>query len=216
MTGGWSRIIVGLLAAGTFSVCGSASAVETDSVADADDVDGLLDLAVLKFTKDSAGAPLAVVVRTHDPWDNRVLRDDVNQLLVLLDVNHDGTMDYRARIRKVGADLVVVIGSGSIFEPLPASKPNMRSVRFVIPGDSPPNPNGTAPDMRATSQFIESIECDPASGQAPCVDRAPDAGWLIPVTGRNVSLGLIILGAMIAAGLGFLVMSRRKKADLNS
>jgi LPXTG-motif cell wall-anchored protein len=37
----------------------------------------------------------------------------------------------------------------------------------------------------------------------------------IPVTGTNVSLGLVILGAMILAGLGLLVMGRRKKADVN-
>jgi LPXTG-motif cell wall-anchored protein len=34
----------------------------------------------------------------------------------------------------------------------------------------------------------------------------------VAFTGTNVSLGLIILGVLIVAGLGFLVAGRRRKA----
>jgi LPXTG-motif cell wall-anchored protein len=56
---------------------------------------------------------------------------------------------------------------------------------------------------------------DPATASCPVTVTAGVPGE-IPVTGTNISLGLIILGAMIVAGLGFLVVSRRKKADVNS
>jgi hypothetical protein len=100
--------------------------------------------------------------------------------------------DYRARIRRVGDDnlKVFIRGSGSVFEPVPATKTDGRTVRFEIPGSSAfrgsggdgpgasPNPDGAAPEMRADSRFIEVQECDPGSLSPPCVDRAPDTGWL--------------------------------------
>lgn len=58
---------------------------------------------------------------------------------------------------------------------------------------------------------------DPATASCPItVTGGAAPGGEIPVTGTNISLGLIILGAMIVAGLGFLVVSRRKKADVSS
>jgi LPXTG-motif cell wall-anchored protein len=53
---------------------------------------------------------------------------------------------------------------------------------------------------------------DPFSANCPFTVTGAEAPG-IPVTGTNVSLGLIILGAMIAVGIGFLVASRRKKAE---
>jgi Ca2+-binding RTX toxin-like protein len=167
--------------------------VEKDVVLDADEVDGLLDLASLRFEKVTGDGPLLIVVKTHAAWTKRVLRGfSVNKLIVSLDVDRDGLSDYRARIRRVGDDnlKVFIRGSGSVFEPVPATKTNGRTVRFEIPGSSAfrgsrgdgpgasPNPDGAAPDMRADSWFIEAGECDPASGSPPCVDRAPDTGWL--------------------------------------
>jgi LPXTG-motif cell wall-anchored protein len=55
----------------------------------------------------------------------------------------------------------------------------------------------------------------PAQASCPIEVTGAGAPGEIPVTGTNVSLGLVILGAMILAGLGLLVMGRRKKADVN-
>jgi hypothetical protein len=149
------------------------------SITDPNDVHGRLDLARLSFIKPAGTAPFTITVRTYDPWPKRVLRDHVNRLAVFIDTDGDGTKDYTARIRKSGAHLVANIsGSGSSFEPLPVERPNRRTVRFTIPGNSPPNPNGPAPHLRAYSVFIESLACDPASGHMPCVDHAPDTAWL--------------------------------------
>lgn len=55
---------------------------------------------------------------------------------------------------------------------------------------------------------------DPAQASCPLtVTAGAGPGGEIPVTGTNISLGLIIMGALIAAGIGFLVASRRKKAE---
>lgn len=180
MHGRIPRLTIALLAVlGLMLPAVPASAVERGRVLDADDVDGKLDLAKLRFYKPRKRSHIVITVKTHDPWGKRVLRLNVNKLVVLLDVDRDGSRDYRARIRKAGNKLVVIIsGSGEHFEPLPARKPNRRTVRFVIPGDSPPNPVGPAPNMVARSRFIEDHACDPASGSPPCIDRAPDSGWL--------------------------------------
>lgn len=156
-----------------------ASSAERGTALDADDVDGRLDLAKLRFYKPGKKSHIVITVKTYEPWGKRALRLNVNKLVVLLDVDRDGSRDYRARIRKAGKKLIVIIsGSGENFEPLPARKPNRRTVRFVIPGDSPPNPVGPAPNMAARSKFIEEHACDPGSGSPPCIDRAPDSGWL--------------------------------------
>jgi hypothetical protein len=141
---------------------------------DPNDVPGKLDLYRLHFAKTNATAPLHIVVKTYGPWAKSVLEGNANKLIVYLDTNHNGSVDYHARIKKVGDKLVVLIaGSGSSFEPVPAHKPNGRTVTFTIPGNSPPNPNGMPPDMRAYSLFTESLACDTG-----CIDKAPDSGWL--------------------------------------
>ncbi len=180
MAGRMLRLTVALLAVlGLMLPAMPASAAERGSALDADDVDGKLDLARLSFYKPETNSHIIIRVKTHEPWGKRVLRLNVNKLVVLLDVDLDGTRDYRARIKKAGTKLIVLIsGSGENFEPLPARKPNRRTVRFVIPGNSPPNPVGPAPNMVARSRFIEVQACDPASGSPACVDRVPNSGWL--------------------------------------
>jgi hypothetical protein len=149
-----------------------------EQVTDPQDVAGKLDLALLRYAKSGPNAPMKITVQTHEGWPPRVLRPNVNRLRVLIDRNEDGTVDFRATIRRVEGELKVFIhGPGSSFEPLPARKPNPRTVRFTIPGSSPPNPGGFV-DLAAISRFIESPPCDPASGGTACVDRAPNSGWL--------------------------------------
>jgi hypothetical protein len=141
---------------------------------DPNDVPGKLDLYKLHFTKMNATSPLHIVVRTYGPWAKSVLEGNQNKLIVYLDADRDGSVDYHARIKKIGDKLVVLIaGSGSAFEPVPAHKPNGRTVTFTIPGGSPPNPNGMPPQMRAYSLFTEGTACDTG-----CIDKAPNSGWL--------------------------------------
>jgi hypothetical protein len=156
----------------------SLTACCVEQASDPQDVEGRLDLALLRYTKNGPNAPMKVTVQTDEGWPPRVLRAHVNRLKVLIDRNEDGNIDFRAAIKKVDGPLEVHIkGSGSSFEPLPTQKPNPRTVRFTIPGSSPPNPGG-AVDLAATSRFIESAPCDPGSGGTACVDRAPNSGWV--------------------------------------
>lgn len=173
-----SRTLVTAVALAAVGVtAGPASAALQGVASDPNDVPGKLDIAVVRYNKANAMAPLDVVVRTHGEWRNRVLRENVNRLSVFIDVDADGTKDYTARIRKVPGGLYVYItGEGQSFEPLPATRPSERKVRFTIPGDSPPNPVGPV-NVRASSRFIESQPCDPASGNPACRDRAPNSGW---------------------------------------
>jgi alpha-L-fucosidase len=58
---------------------------------------------------------------------------------------------------------------------------------------------------------------DPAQASCPItVTAGAGPGGGLPITGTNITLGLVLLAVMIAAGLGFLVASRRKKADVSS
>jgi hypothetical protein len=176
-----TRGVLGVLVAVVILVCQALPASATTKTAtDPNDVPGKLDLYRLHLAKKTSTAPLHITVKTYGPWAKRVLRDNVNKLIVYLDVDRNGSSDYHARIKKFGDKLLVFIaGSGSTFEPLPAHKPDRRTVTFAIPGNSPPNPNGTQlPQARAYSYFIESLPCDPGSGGSPCVDRAPNSGWL--------------------------------------
>src|SRR5437764_47323 len=114
------------------------ASASTGSTTDPNDVAGKLDLNTLSFTKSGKTAPLMITVTTYDRWRSRVLRDHVNRLAVWIDTNHDGMRDFTARIKKTAGHLEVLIsGSGSSFEPLPATRPNRKTVRFTIPGDSP-------------------------------------------------------------------------------
>ena len=155
-----------------------ASACCSSSATDPNDVAGKLDLAFIGWTKPMSDGPLHVTVKTHGTWAKSVLQGSANRLIVYLDTDRNGSTDYHARVKESGGKLYVQIsGSGSAFEPLPAHKPDGRTVKFSIPGDSPPNPSGTGPQIRAYSKFTEAVQCDTASGHPPCVDRAPDTGW---------------------------------------
>jgi len=172
--------IVAVLVAGALAlVAAPAAACCGAGASDPNDVAGKLDLAHVQWSKSPGSGPLSITVRTYGTWTKSVLHGNANRLVVYLDTDRDGTIDYHARVKESGGKLYAVIaGSGSSFEPLPAHKPNGRTVRFTIPGNSPPNPNGTGPQIRAYSKFTQSVQCDTASGHPPCIDRAPNTGWI--------------------------------------
>jgi hypothetical protein len=168
------------LAASSVAVGGPAWAgCCLEAMSDGQDVDGRLDLARLRYDKSGSNAPMHVKIRTHESWKPSVLEGHENKLRVIIDADEDGSADYRARIRRVeGQFAVYMSGSGGEqFETLTAHKPKPDSIRFTIPGGAPMNPGGTV-NMKAVSTFIETLACDPASGNPPCVDRVPNAGWL--------------------------------------
>ena len=166
-----------ILVAGTLaSFAAPASACCSSSATDPNDVLGKLDLAFIGWVKPVADGPLNVTVKTHGRWARTVLHGRANRLVVYLDTDRNGTTDYHARVKESGGKLFVQIaGSGSTFEPVPAHKPNGRTVTFSIPGNSPPNPSGTGPQIKAVSTFTQSGPC--GMGHPPCVDHAPDSGW---------------------------------------
>lgn len=167
-------LIVGMVVAATLALLPSmaAAACCAAGTADPEDVAGRLDLSYLSWQKDGVDAAMTVTVRTHDAWRPRVLaRGSGNRLVVAIDTDDDRAIDYTARIRRVGGSLwVFIAGSGAQFEPLPARKPNGRTVRFTIPADSPPNP-ARAVRMFARSRFVNDGRCADV-----CADRAPDHG----------------------------------------
>lgn len=134
------------------------------------DVRGKLDLAALQWEKTGADAPVTIAVRTHEGWRAGVLRAP-NRLVVAIDADGDDAIDYRGRIRRVDGHLTVFIrGSGRTFEPLPAHKPDGRTVQFTIPGGTAANPPGNIA-IFARSRYVDDAHCS-----AGCADRAPDAG----------------------------------------
>ena len=170
-----TRGLLGTLAVAVI-LAGQAVPASAATATDPNDVSGRLDLSRLHFAKKTATAPLHITVKTYGTWAKSVLGVNANKLIVYLDVDHNGHSDFHARIKKVGDKLLAFIaGSGSSFEPLPAHKPDGRTVTFTIPGGVAPNPNGTPPKMQATSVFTGSAGCTTGS---PCVDRAPNSGWL--------------------------------------
>jgi len=172
--------VVAALVGGLIALAAApASACCSSSASDPNDVAGKLDLSFVMWSKPMTSGPLNVTVRTYGVWAKSVLEGNANRLIVYIDADRNGSVDYHARVKAHDGKLFVVIaGSGSSFEPVPAHKPNGRTVKFSIPGNSPPNPSGMASAIRAYSKFIEAVQCDTGSGHPPCVDRAPDMGWI--------------------------------------
>ena len=152
----------------------------TSTHADADDVSGKLDLRRVGYVKQDPSSPMRVTVRTYPGWPARLLnKGSGNTLRVKLDVDPDPQADFTLTVKRVGGVLEVFVRSqDEVFESLPARHPDRRTIRFRIPGgDSSVNPSHGGLRIRAVSRFVASAECDPASGGAVCVDRAPDAGF---------------------------------------
>src|SRR5207247_2411883 len=128
-----TRGFLGALAVAVILACQALpAAATTGTVMDPNDVPGKLDLSKLHFAKKTTTSPLHILVRTYGPWSKGVLEGNANKLIVYLDTDRNGSVDYHARIRTTGDNLVVLIaGSGSAFEPLPAHKPDGRTVTFT-------------------------------------------------------------------------------------
>ena len=158
----------------------SPALADERAVSDPDDVVGTLDLRRVSLAKLGPTEPLTIWIETYDGWGPRTLVRNNNRMIVLFDTDGDGSRDFRARILRLKRKFVALIkGSGQSFEPLPVTKPNRRTVRLVIPGSIPVNPDGGPPGIRVLTRFIGAQGCDPASGSKPCIDRAPDGGaWL--------------------------------------
>lgn len=145
------------------------------TVTDPDDVAGKLDLATVTGTKTDATAPLKIRITTYENWAARLLRESGrNRVIVLFNVDTDPETEYRGAIVYAGGDLVMRIrGEGSSFEPLPVRHPNGHTLRTVVPGGSPPNPDGRV-RIAVRSRMYDDAEC--ADG---CRDRAPNGGWVL-------------------------------------
>lgn len=144
-------------------------------VTDPDDVGGKLDLATVTARKADALAPLKIRITTYESWAARLLRaSGRNRVVVLFNVDPDPKKEYRGVIEYVDGDLVMLIsGQGSSFEPLPVRHPDGRTLRTVVPGESPPNPD-TQVRIAVRSSFFDDGDC--VEG---CRDRAPNGGWVI-------------------------------------
>lgn len=145
------------------------------TVADPDDVGGKLDLATVTARKTDPLAPLWIRITTYESWAPRLLRESgPNRVVVLFNVDADPKKEFRGVILRIGGDLVMLVsGEGSSFEPLPVRHPNGHTLRTVVPGGSPPNPEGPV-RIAARSRLFDEADC--ADG---CLDRAPNGGWVM-------------------------------------
>jgi hypothetical protein len=95
----------------------------------------------------------------------------LNKLVILFDSNENGTIDYRAKIRKSGAKLVAMLsGHGNQFEPLPVKRTG-GTLSITFPADVVSKAGKTL-RVAATSTY------QAGAGQTKFVDRAPDTGWV--------------------------------------
>lgn len=149
-----------------------ATAALASSATDPNDVNGKLDLRLIKGVK--TGGLITLTVGTWGPWASTdlPLTGSPNRLVVLIDTNGNGTTDYRARIVRSGEGLVALIsGRGDSFEPVPAIKRSSNRVGFEFPSDVlKPSDDDIA--IAATSTY-KGGPCT-----AACVDRATNTGWL--------------------------------------
>ncbi|MGH3118778.1 MAG: hypothetical protein ACRDQ2_17020 [Gaiellales bacterium] len=144
---------------------------------DPNDVQGRLDLRVLRSALETAGGPMDVTVRTAGKWSPRVLGSSTpNRLIVLFDADQDGSADYSARVRRSAGSLGVSLSaSGEELAVLEATRPDRRSVSFTVPSGLVSDPNGRY-GVAARTRFV----ADAGACASGCSDRAPDSGW-IPV-----------------------------------
>jgi hypothetical protein len=159
---------------GVLALVLAATPAAAVQVTDPDDVAGKLDLKTLVVRKADASAPLIAKITTYENWAATLLKDSGhNRICVLFDVDADGAAEYVGKISSSGGDLHMdITGQGSAFEPLPVKHPDGHTIKTVVPGGSPPNPDGTV-QIAAKSVFHDTGTCSTA-----CKDRAPNTGWL--------------------------------------
>jgi len=167
-----TQMLVASLA--TLAVLLAAAPAGATQASDPEDVSGKLDLKQITATKADATAPLHITIVTYENWKKKALSDSGhNRVFVLFNTDSDSKAEYVGEIYESGGNLVMVItGSGSAFEPLPVRHPNGHTLKTVVPGSSPPNPDGNV-GVAAKSRYTDAGDCATA-----CKDRAPNGGWL--------------------------------------
>jgi hypothetical protein len=154
-----------------------ASAAE--SAEDPNDTSSQLDIRLISF-KGAAGATSTVKLKTQNPWGCKYLRQGVRTSLNwYFDDNEDGDNDLIGKFVCVNASgnnprlILKLYGpdSGNNYEPVPAKKPDKKTVKATFPFDLPEFESENA-SAHARSKDAISEGCD------VCVDRAPDSGGM--------------------------------------
>ena len=139
---------------------------------DQDDARGRLDMRELKYGKREAGSFLKIRVLFYEGWPPRVLKpEERSSFGVLFNVDGDPQPEYRGSILFRDGDLAARIrGQGETLIRAVA-RPNPATARFVVPGDSGPNPKGGEIGLRTRTVFF-GRGCSRG-----CPDRIPLMGW---------------------------------------
>lgn len=161
--------VLTVLASFTLLLTAPAAAVEQR---DPDDSDSRLDIArVTVEVEDGVGTFL---IRTHDRWPARFLRDtQPTSLKLYLDADRDGTAEVIGNFRFVRDALWLVLrgSNGDRYEWVRVTRADRKSAEAVFAVDLPAL-DGDHLSVWARSR--SSIEGDCPS--APCRDRAPNRG----------------------------------------
>ena len=146
-----------------------------EQVTDPDDVHGKLDLSLVTGNKADMDAPLRVRIETYENWATSLLNwKGNNRVWILFNVDSDRKFEYVGTITSAKGDLGLNIeGSGSAFETLPVHHPDGHTLKTRIPGDSPPNPEGTVRIAVKSRYKTKTGGCSDR-----CRDRAPNGGTL--------------------------------------
>jgi hypothetical protein len=115
------------------------------------------------------------MVETRSGWRPTILKPSKrNRLVVYFDVDSDGRAEYRVRIIRTRKRLRAwVMGPGGRLGWLPATKPDDRTVTFVVPVGSPANPAIGGITLRARTVFVKPrSKC-----RRSCLDHVPDSGF---------------------------------------
>ncbi|MEA2551492.1 MAG: hypothetical protein QOE25_1261 [Actinomycetota bacterium] len=175
------HIRIGVLALAALFLLPSAAVAQqpVGDVADGNDSPGLLDISHFYGVKTVSDGPLTIRIHFFENVKSSMFtKSSKDKVSVYFDAspNYDGVADYTGIVRQTNSgDLEFLIsGSGSSFDPLKVTRPNRRELKTIVPGNSPPNPNGPLEIKVKTVYVSTSGAC--ASG---CQDRAPDSGWLL-------------------------------------
>lgn len=152
----------------------AAGAGAIAQVTDPNDVAGKLDLELVKGVRTASGQPITFTIRMQAPFQKRVLGPAANWVKVFLNVDGDASVDYVGTIKKTGTTLSVFFrGQGDAFEALPVQRPNLRTLRFTVPGGPPLAPNGQV-SMIVLSHYVNTTTCNRG-----CLDVAPNSfAWI--------------------------------------
>jgi hypothetical protein len=151
------------------------AAAEAAQVTDPNDTPGKLDLELVRGVRNVSGDPITFTIRMQAPFEKAVLGPAANWVKVFLNVDGDAAVDYVGTIKKSGTKLAVYFsGQGDNFEPLPVRRPNLRTLRFTVPGGPPLAPNGPV-SMIVQSHYVNAGACSMG-----CLDVAPNSfEWIV-------------------------------------